>query len=242
MMHAREGYRPTKVLPSAEGAFAQWTEKVPSQLEFVTARELAGLSNENLAALAAEFEASPQRTRKDIYRFGVPAGIAMVLFGAAVLGVTQLSGGLATSTAETVIGAAILLGGAAAICAGVFKSFQQVPLDVGYGRVGLFVGELNEQHPWLYKTFLLRNNAGAERHRQMVLAERGVLRGVDYLMMKQIASVHENMEMTQSARTVREQVQSRQVSLSPAHAAQCALEPTPALRQLQGPDNLSQPN
>jgi hypothetical protein len=186
-------------------AFAQWTERVSAQPYVVTARELSGLSNENLAALATEFEQVPRPKYR--WRLAIPAGVGALAFGSLLLGLGQLDQGPSGLSALTITGALVAVAGGLSLAAGLLLSFRSVPLDQAYGVVGLYVGELNEQHPWLYKTYLLTNNEAAEAYRLRVLRERGVLRGVDYVMMAEIATAHENVELTQTARTMRERVQ-----------------------------------
>lgn len=206
LLHARDTYRPTRVLPTGEMAFAHWSERVSAQPALVTARELSGLAHENLVALATEFEQTPTMRRK--HRWLTPASLGTALAGGLLLSVHQLSSGQSDLTVLTGIGALALLVGVVGIFASSLRAFQSVPFDRAYGLLGLYVGELNEQHPWLYKTVLLTHNTAAEAYRVRVLRERGVLRGVDYVMMAEIASAHENMELTTTARTMRERVQS----------------------------------
>lgn len=206
LLHARDTYRPTRVLPTGEMAFAHWSERVSAQPALVTARELSGLSPENLVALATEFEQAPAMRRK--HRWLAPAAAGTALVGGLMLGLAHLGGEQASLTLLSGIGGLAILVGLAGMGVSTMRAFQSVPLDRAYGLLGLYVGELNEQHPWLYKTVLLTHNAAAEAYRVRVLRERGVLRGVDYVMMDEIASAHENMELTTTARTMRERVQS----------------------------------
>jgi hypothetical protein len=46
----------------------------------------------------------------------------------------------------------------------------------------------------------------ADAYRRHVLSERGPLRGVDYLMMREIAHANDALEMTRVARSVAEQL------------------------------------
>lgn len=203
-VHANETYRPSRVLPTAEMAFAHWTERVAAQSPLVAARELSGLSNEQLSALANEFVASPRRKRKDWYRF-LPVTGGVVL-GAGVLGL--LFGNLLGLSQVAVTSAAFLVLGFVMTGLGSIYSFHVVPLESAHGRLGLYVGELNEQHPWLYRTLLLMKHDAAEEYRSKVLEERGPVRGIDFLLMEEIATVHESLELTQNARSVRQRVQS----------------------------------
>jgi hypothetical protein len=205
LLHARENYRPSRVLPTGEMAFAHWTERVSAQPYVVTARELSGLPNENLAALATEFEQAPRLKRKE--RLLLPAGAGAMVLGGLMIGLNAAISNTPGLTALATAGAVVLAIGMLVLCFGALLSFQAVPLDQAYGLLGLYVGELNEQHPWLYKTYLLTKNSAAEEYRRRVLRERTVLRGVDYIMMAEIASAHDSMELTQTARTIRERVQ-----------------------------------
>lgn len=205
--HARENYRPSRVVPTAEMAFAHWTERAAAQPTLVTAREMAGLSQENLSTLALEFEQSPRRKRRAFFRFAVPGGAAVFVLGGLLIALHQL----AHEPALLIFGGVVAALGFVTNCIGVLGNYYQGPLDDAYARVGLYVGELNEQHPWLYKTFLLMHNTAAEGYRARVLKERGALRGVDYLMMAEITSVQESMELTQTARVMRERVQAVQI-------------------------------
>jgi hypothetical protein len=97
-------------------------------------------------------------------------------------------------------------------------------VDLAYGHVGLYVGPLNEQHPWLYKAYLLMRNGAAQEYRQRVLGQRGMLRGVDCVLMGEIARADEERVMTLTARSVAEQVQQR----LPVPAVEAAQEPQAA--------------
>ena len=90
---------------------------------------------------------------------------------------------------------------------GALSAFKAMPAELAYGRVGLYVGPLNEQHPWLYDTLLLMRNAAAETYRRRTLRERGPLRGLDCLMMREIARAEQGLATTETARRVAEEVQ-----------------------------------
>lgn len=208
-LHAREGYRPSRMANIEEMRLEQWAERVAAQPELVSARELAGLPETALTSLDEQFRESPQLNRKGLVALAGPAGGASAAVGMAGLGLIQgLAGAPMTSAPvlTALCAIAILLGMVGGTFAG-WKAYQDVPLRAAYGRVGLYIGVLNEQHPWLYKVLLLMRDPGAEAYRQRVLKERGALRGVDYLMMKEIAAVSESMVLTQTARSVRERVQ-----------------------------------
>ena len=62
LLQAREHYTPSGALPP-EQAFARWTQRISVQAELGSAREIAGLSEEELAAMEAEFMRCPVRPR-----------------------------------------------------------------------------------------------------------------------------------------------------------------------------------
>jgi hypothetical protein len=87
------------------------------------------------------------------------------------------------------------------------KAFSLTSVELAHGQVGLYAGVLDEQHPWLYKTYLLMRNRAAQEYREGVLRQRGVLRGVDCILMREIARADEERVMTLTARSVAQQVQ-----------------------------------
>lgn len=207
-LHAQEGYRPSRLLPIEDLSMQGWAERVAAQPELVSARELAGLPEARLRALEQVFADKPQMAANPRQRLALVAGAVALAVGLVGVSVLQARpAGSADSPVLTALGAGLLLAGMAALAVGVLMSYRMVPLNAAYGRAGLYVGELNEQHPWLYKTLLLMRDPGAEAYRQKVLKERGALRGMDYLMMREIAAVSEAMVLTQTARSVRERVQ-----------------------------------
>jgi hypothetical protein len=208
LTQARDTYRPTNVAPTGEMAFAHWSARVAAQPALVSARELSGLANDDLAALAAEFAQAP--TARRAHRWVLPAGVSTTIAGTLMLGLHQLGADPASASGLAVLngmGSLALLAGLATLCLATARAYMGVPMDKAYCLLGLYVGELTEQHPWLYKTVLLTHNPAAEAYRVRVLTERGVLRGVDYVMMEEIAMAQENMELTTTARTMRERVQ-----------------------------------
>ena len=210
LMQAREGYRPTPAASTAAMEFAQRTERMAVQPEVVAAREIAGLSEESLSALATEFAHAPRRKRTDRLRHAIPTGV--ILFGAGGFGLLLQNSFAASSGAGVLselqlLSMACLAAGVVAFALGALAAFSMMALDMAYGKVGLYVGMLNEQHPWLYKTVIVMRNSAAQEYRLRVLSERGVLRGVDYVLMREIARADEALVMTQTARTVAEQIQ-----------------------------------
>ena len=235
---ARESYRPARAAPTAKIAFAQWTDRVAAGLpDLVTSRELAGLSDEQLSALAREFERTPRYRRTDMLRFSFAAAALLALAGAGfgygeatapvrVAGISPLVAGAAAS-----FGAAFV-----ALCAGTWAKLRLVPNQAAYAKVGLLVGALHEQHPWLYIAYFALRNPAALAHQDKVLRERGPLRGMDYLLMRQLSELEENMQLTKNTRTIVAAVQGESEVLPAAtHTAPSVVQLAPAAAAAPGP-------
>ena len=69
------------------------------------------------------------------------------------------------------------------------------------------LGKLDEQHPWLYKATALIRHETAEDYRRQTIVERGPLRGMDYVLMREMVRVQESLEQIRPARSVSEQLQ-----------------------------------
>jgi hypothetical protein len=208
LMRAREFYSPTPRAPSAEQAFAGWTERIAVQSELGSAREMAGLGNADLDALEAEFVRSPTRPRPAWVREAVLAGVILLVLacvGLTMLGLTNL-GDVASRTLQALSAASLLLG-LVPLSIGLLTSFGALHLELSYGTTGLYVGKLDEQHPWLYKAVALTCHEIAEDYRGRTLAERGPLRGMDYILMREMVRVQESLEQMRPARSVSEQLQ-----------------------------------
>lgn len=216
LLQAREGYMAIPHASPAEAAFDQWTQRMTTQHELGIAREMAGLPEETLAALAAVFARTPRRVRTDRLRSAIPIGGACLALGIAGL---WLASGLSPSTAEVVLrtlAMAGVAGGGVLFCIGVLKAFSAMPLEVAHGRLGVLTGLLDEQHPWLYKASFAMRDRAADAYRRRILSERGPLRGVDFLMMSEIARAQDAIETTRLARSVAEQLS--HVDAAPADA------------------------
>jgi hypothetical protein len=210
LLEARDGYRPTENGPTPTADFEQRARRMAVQTELVAAREIAGLPEETLAALAAEFRRAPRRKRTDPLRLSIPFGLLM--FAAGLLGLLSQNSFLAPPDIATLstfqVLSVITLGiGLFSAAVGALAAFNLMPVEVAYGNVGLYVGELDEQHPWLYKTYLVMRNEAANAYRLHMLAQRGRLRGADYVLMREIARVDEASVMTQTAGAVAAQIQ-----------------------------------
>jgi hypothetical protein len=186
------------------------SERMARQPELSTAREIAGLSDAELSALSSEFTLSPRRRRTDAMRFATPLGV--LVFGAGLAGLMLQEASLGAAgrgvlSAFEVICLGSLVFGLVAVALGTMKAFSMTSVDLAYGHLGLYATVLDEQHPWLYKTFLLMRNGAAQAYRDRVLQQRGALRGVDSVLMREIARADEERVMTLTAREVATQVQ-----------------------------------
>lgn len=208
LLQAREFYAPVKAQLPAEMAFARWTQRIAVQTELGGARELAGLTDEELAALEAEFLRCPNRARTDGARHAVPIGAALLFAGVAGLAWQGLaaSGGNAYSMGQ-LVSVGCLLAGAFALAVGLMGAFGTMHLELSHGTTGLYVGQLDEQHPWLYRAVSLASNPVAEEYRQGVLRSRGPLRGVDCVMMAEVVRAHDAAMQTRPARALAQRVQ-----------------------------------
>ena len=206
LLQAREGYLPIAQASPAEAAFDHWTQRLTTQNELGIAREMAGLPEETLSELAAVFARTPRRARTDKLRSAIPIGAAILGVGIAGL---WLASGLSPSSAEVVLrtlAMACAAGGGILLSIGVLKAFSAMPLEVAHGRLGVFTSLLDEQHPWLYKASFVMRDRAADAYRRRILSERGPLRGVDFIMMGEIARAQDAIETTRLARTVAEQL------------------------------------
>jgi len=208
LLQARDFYAPAPPPDTAAAAFARWTERVATQTQLASARQLAGLSDDELNLLEAEFVRCPERQRTGRTRHA--AALGTLLVAAAVVGfVTQatVGGGIALS----VIGAlslVCLVLGLPMLAWGLYGGFGSMHLDLGHGTTGLYVGKLDDIHPWVFEAAQLTLNASAEDYRQRVLRERGALRGMDCVLMKQIVHAQQLMDETRAARALAEALQS----------------------------------
>jgi hypothetical protein len=205
-----EGYQPHPAAPGTQAQMARWSRRLTQQGELATARQVGGLSDAELAALAGEFALAPRYKRTDAMRFATPLGVAV--FAAGLMGLMLQESSLGAAgrgilSAFEVICLTSLLGGLIAVAFGTMKAFSLTSVELAYGQLGLYAGVLDEQHPWLYKTYLLTRNAAAKAYRDTVLRERGVVRGVDCVLMREIARADEERVMTLTARGVADQVQ-----------------------------------
>jgi len=211
LLQAREFYAPWNTDVTADVAFAKWTHRVAVQNDLGSAREIAGLSNAELAALEAEFMRCQHRPQPELVRHSIRAGVLVgaLSFVALALGTAGVFFGVAPAGGVTLQWLGVILLFAALSCAAVsfLSASSALNLDLAYGTTGLYAGQLNEQHPWLYKTMILLRHESAEEYRESVLANRGPLRGVDYVVMRELVGANESIKQMRPARAVAEQVQ-----------------------------------
>jgi len=217
-MEARQFYSPRSSATTPQQAFGRWTERVAVQSELASARELAGLSDAELSVLEAEFQRAPMRRSSDRLRNAFRAGAALAAAGGFCLVLQALTVGFGDGAYRVlqVLGTACALAGACTLIACAYVAFGALHLDLAHGTLGLYVGRLDEQHPWLYDTVAVARNPSAEEYRRQVLADRGPLRGADCVVMREIVRTQESLERTHWARAVTERVQRAAPAADPA--------------------------
>src|SRR5678816_2209561 len=213
LMQAREFYSPAARNGPARVAFARWTNRILEQPALGVARELAGLSGPELDELEAEFRSCPMRQSPHWVRYAVVVGIVLMVLAGLGLGLKALmSLGEAGGGILQAVSVACLLMGLVPLGAGLISALGGLHLDLSYGTVGLYVGKLDEQHPWLYDARALTRHGIAEEYRQRTLQERGSLRGADYILMRELVQAQEALARVRAARSVAEQFQSLPVA------------------------------
>jgi len=212
-MESREFYSPSEKKAPARVALARWTNRVLEQPALGVARELAGLSEPELDELEAEFRNCPMRQPPQWVRYAVVVGIVLLVLAGLGLGAQALpSLGEAAGRTLQAVSVACLLIGLLPLGVGLISAFGGLHLDLSYGTVGLYVGKLDEQHPWLYDARSLTKHGIAEEYRQRTLQERGLLRGADFVMMRELVQAQEALARVRAARSVAEQFQSLPVA------------------------------
>jgi len=228
LMQAREQYAPSDGALSPEREFERWTERISVQSELGAAREIAGLSDAEMAAMEAQFARVPIRPRAPWLRGALPGGAAFALLGVLGLALHGLPGS-STSGAHAVVQAfstASLLIGLVVLSAWVLSAFSSLHLELSYGTTGLYFGRLDEQHPWLLKALSLTHHPVAESYRQQVLRDRGWLRGVDLVIMQELVRAQHALDQTRPVRGVAEQLQLLPAPMpAPARARRRAQQP-----------------
>jgi hypothetical protein len=210
LMRAREFYAPNSPATDSAQAFAHWTERASIRSELACARELAGLSDAELQALEEQFIRRQQRPVPGWVR--VANIVGLVLLGIGLLGLgaqalTEISN--RERLAMQIMSMLLVFAGLLPLAATFLFAFKALHLDVGHGVAGLYVGQLNEQHPWLYESLWLTDHRVGEEYRKRTRDERGPLRGFDYILMRELVRLEEAMGRLRPARVVAEQVQRR---------------------------------
>lgn len=217
LLQAREFYMPSRATMLPGAAFTHWTKRVAVQSEIRSAREMAGMIDSQLDALEGEYMRCQTRPRSAWARRGLGFGALFTVLACIAFALSHLAGiGEFATRALLTSAVVLLLAGFCCISVGGLTAFSAVHLDLSYGTTGLYVGLLDEQHPWLYKASGLLRHEAAESYRQTVIRERGPLRGLDYVMMRELVAAHDALERTRPARALAEQLQ-------------CRLEPIEAL-------------
>lgn len=235
LMQAREFYAPSEGNPPRRVAFAHWTKRVLEQPPIGVARELAGLSGAELAELEAEFISCPMRQPAQWVRHAVVIGTMLMLLAGLGLGLQVLTNLGETANRLLQAGSvACILIGLVPLGAGLMSGLSAVHLDLSYGTTGLYVGKLDEQHPWVYDALSLTRHGLAEDYRQRTLRERGPLRGADCVMMRELVQAQAALQRVRAARSVAEQLQSLPVE-APAVAHEPRLVRVSGARESEAP-------
>jgi len=209
LMEARHFYAPMRAATTAGQVYAQWTERLSTQGELASARELAGLSDAELLEMEAEFVRSPLRGRSERFRSALRTGSALAAAGAFGLALQGLTVGFGEGGYRVLqmFSVACLLAALCVAVAGAYVAFGSLHLDMAHGTLGLCVGRLDEQHPWLHDSVAATRHPLAEEYRRQVLRDRGPLRGMDFIIMRDIVRTQDAMDRTRWARTVAERLQ-----------------------------------
>jgi hypothetical protein len=208
LMRARDFYSPSRPSTDPGRAFAHWTERASIQSELACARELAGLPDAELQALEEEFVRCQNRRAPGWVPSANVIGLGLLAIGLLGLGGQALADiSSRERLAMQLMSMMLVLAGLVPLAATFLSAFKALHLDVSHGVAGLYVGQLNDQHPWLYQTLRLTNHAAGEDYRRRTRDERGPLRGLDYLLMRELVRLEESLEGLRPARLVAEEVQ-----------------------------------
>lgn len=216
------------VVRAGRSSLVEWTRRALLQSEIASARELAGLTDDELTRLESEFCQYRTRPREAWQRNASPVGIALLLLAGFAFASPNLVVGLSGLDARLaqIVGAALVLVGVLFLGARYVVSFTGAPLDRAYSTLGLYVSELHDRHPWLYETFSVNRHGAADEYRRKVLEERGLLRGADYVLMCEIVRLHEALDRARPASVV---VEALQLLPAPAPPADDGGGPEPRL-------------
>lgn len=209
LLEARPCHEPDVAAAAGRSSLVEWAQRALRQSDIASARELAGLTDAELTHLESEFSRCRTRPRSAWQRNAMPLGIALLLLAGCAFAAPEYLARLSDFDAQLVriAGAALVLIGVLALGAGYLASFAGAPLDRTYGTLGLYVGQLEDRHPWLYETLSVARHEAADAYRRKVLNERGLLRGADYVLMCEIVRVHEALDRARPASSVVEALQ-----------------------------------
>lgn len=188
---------------SPRAMLLQWAEKTAHDDDRDLARLLAGLDDVELADLASQYAAQPSGPNAPWVR------AAQVLTGVLLL-VAAAAGWAYERLDPVVVAVVIAVSALSAFGAGTAAAVDRVrraPMLRNYRRVGLFVSVLDEFHPWLLETQMLRLHPAAEEYRRQVISQRGALRGVDATMMRSIIRARETLEAARPSAAIARELQ-----------------------------------
>jgi len=110
---------------------------------------MAGLADSQLDLLQGEFIRCQTRPRTAWARHGLWVGALFTALACIGFALSDLAGIEAVAArALSASGVALLLAGLGCIAVNSLTAFSAMHLDLSYGTTGLYVGLLDEQHPW----------------------------------------------------------------------------------------------
>jgi hypothetical protein len=211
-----DDFAPTTMLSESFWATepARWAQRLAQAPYKNFVRELAGLSDEELSALAEQTRKHPHLRMPGAWRYAVGATIVGVVAGAGMLvGGFEARRETFVATAEVI--ETLLLGGAGLLMAALVGAsvcwlmyHRRAPAMRTYSDLVQHVTVLDERHPWLYETCELARHADADAYRRKTLDIRGELRGVDLPMMRLVIAAQAEVLRCKTAFEIRQALQS----------------------------------
>jgi hypothetical protein len=209
-----EDFAPTTASTSSWSAEpARWAQRLAQAPYKNFVRELAGLSNEELDALAEQTRKHPHLRMPAVWRIATGATAAALVIGAGML-VAGYEARRETFAASAELIEILLIGGAGLLMVSIVSAsicwltyHRRAPAMRTYHDLAQHVAVLDEQHPWLYETCELARHADADAYRRKTLDIRGELRGVDLPMMRLVIAAQAEVLRCKTAFEVRSALQ-----------------------------------
>jgi len=173
-----------------EMALAHWTERIAALSDLVASRELAGLSDEETERVGPGVSRTPRRKRTDVLRHAYAASALLALTGGGLALIEATTPGQAVQLSPLIQGAGVCFVSAfIAACAGAMSSLRLVPTEAAYAKLGFTWGCSTNSTPGCTKGLRGSPQPCRAQLPRQVLRERGPIRGMDYVMMCEIAEI-----------------------------------------------------